>query len=84
MLEYRKRLHEIVDAYSARFGLSTAQRQIVRLAVEDLSLDEIAGALAISRNTLKTHIRRILQKCDELHIRDIARDVRRSAFEESP
>lgn len=44
------------------FGLSPSQKQIAGLVVEGLSLPEISARLAITTNTVRTHLNRVYEK----------------------
>jgi len=51
-----------LDVAAAIFGLSPAQKEAARLVVEGLSHREIAERLAISANTVRTHLNRVFEK----------------------
>ncbi len=48
--------------FSAQHDLSSRERDMLRLILEDKTVAEIADALSISENTVKYHIKNILQK----------------------
>ncbi len=48
--------------FSAQHDLSVRERDMLRLILEDKTVAEIADALSISENTVKYHIKNILQK----------------------
>lgn len=51
-----------LDVAAAIFGLSPAQREVAGLVVEGLSNREIAERLAITANTVRTHLNRVFEK----------------------
>jgi DNA-binding CsgD family transcriptional regulator len=53
---------ERLEVAAAIFGLSPAQKQIAGLVVEGLSLPEVAERLAITTNTVRTHLNRVFDK----------------------
>jgi DNA-binding CsgD family transcriptional regulator len=53
---------ERLEVAAAIFGLSPAQKQVAGLVVEGLSHRDIAERMAISANTVRTHVNRIFEK----------------------
>ena len=53
---------ERLEVAAAIFGLSAAQKQVAGLVVEGLSHRDIAERMAISTNTVRTHVNRIFEK----------------------
>lgn len=60
---------QLVDA----FDLSPAQQRIAWLLYEGRSIEEIAAELSITRNTVKTHVRRLFTKLDVTGQRELVR-----------
>ncbi|MBO6159647.1 MAG: hypothetical protein J6P72_10385 [Firmicutes bacterium] len=48
--------------FSRQYDLSPRERELLRLLLKELTNGEIAGELSISENTVKFHVRNILQK----------------------
>lgn len=55
-------LVEQIDLVSRVYGLSAAQVQVARLVAEGANLAEAADRMAISVNTVKTHLARMFEK----------------------
>jgi DNA-binding CsgD family transcriptional regulator len=53
---------ERLEVAAGIFGLSPSQKQIAGLVVEGLSLPEISERLAITTNTVRTHLNRVYEK----------------------
>ncbi|OEO28834.1 hypothetical protein VW23_002790 [Devosia insulae DS-56] len=53
---------ERLEVAAAIFGLSPAQKHVAGLVVEGLSLPEVAERLAITTNTVRTHLNRVFEK----------------------
>jgi DNA-binding CsgD family transcriptional regulator len=49
---------------SSTSGLTVAERRVAAIAASGLSNAEIASVLAVSLNTVKTHLRRVYSKLD--------------------
>jgi DNA-binding NarL/FixJ family response regulator len=73
-------LKQYVQGLSDENGLSPREREILNLAAADWERDLIAETLGISGNTLKTHVRSILEKCDATSLSDLARCIRVRAY----
>ena len=57
-------LSEQIDIFQAIFSLSKAQTDIVRLIAKGMELSEAAEALGVTKNTARTHLRRVYEKVD--------------------
>jgi DNA-binding NarL/FixJ family response regulator len=71
----------LVRGYATRPapGLSSRERDILRLLAAGKSNDEIAGTLSISADTVRTYIRRAMKKLDaETRTQAVAIAVRES------
>lgn len=53
---------ERLEVAAGIFGLSPSQKQIAGLVVEGLSLPEISERMAITTNTVRTHLNRVYEK----------------------
>lgn len=60
-------------------NLSEKQREVIELALEDNDRESMCKQLEVSRNTLKTYIRRILDKSGAKSLREVTRRVRRKS-----
>lgn len=60
---------------SASCGLTAREHDILELVALGVPRERLASELGISENTLKTLIRRVLQKCNESRIEALARAV---------
>jgi len=78
-----RRLREAVDAAVGEFatthGLTPREREVLSLAVGELSRSEIAGQLGITVHTVKTQTHAILVKCGEASLAALARRLRRKS-----
>lgn len=52
------------DALRALYGLTPSEARVAAQVVGAASLTELAERLALSRNTVKTHLRRTFRKCE--------------------
>ena len=52
----------LIQEFAKRFQLSAREKEVFRLVIEGCSNGEIAGALYISENTVKFHIKNLLKK----------------------
>ena len=71
---YASRL-AIVDAYLADKGLTPHQRDVLLVSMSSLSRASAAAQLGISEQTLKSHIKVILRKCDALSLGSLAQHI---------
>lgn len=55
-------LSKQIDVVQAIFALSKAQTDMVRLIAEGMELSEAADALGVTKNTARTHLRRVYEK----------------------
>ncbi len=60
---------------SAQCGLTVREHEILELVALGVPRERLATELQISENTLKTLIRRMLQKCNETSVEALARAV---------
>ena len=60
--EQRKSEEEIFETFCLHHDLSARERDLLRLIIEDHTNGEIAARLYISENTVKYHVRNVLQK----------------------
>lgn len=68
-------IRELADATR----LTMRERQIVTLAALDVQRHDMLARLRVRPDTLKTHVRAILQKTGETQLADVAEDLRRTA-----
>ena len=57
-------LSEQIDIVQAIFSLSKTQTEIVRLIGKGMELSKAAEALGVTKNTARTHLRRVYEKVD--------------------
>ena len=62
--EEEKSLEEIVELWSATVGLSSREKEVFRELLLDKKRKEIAEALCISENTVKTHTSNVFSKLE--------------------
>ncbi len=55
-------LSKQIDVVQAVFALSKAQTDMVRLIAKGMELSEAADALGVTKNTARTHLRRVYEK----------------------
>lgn len=55
-------LSKQIDVVQAIFALSKAQTDMVRLIAKGMELSEAAEALGVTKNTARTHLRRVFEK----------------------
>ena len=55
-------LSEQIDIVQAIFSLSNSQTDVVRLIAKGIELSEAAEALGVTKNTARTHLRRVYEK----------------------
>lgn len=55
-------LTEQINVVQALFALSKAQSDIVRLIAQGMELSEAADAMGVTKNTARTHLRRVYEK----------------------
>lgn len=60
---------------SASCGLTGREHEILELIALGVPREQLAIELGVSENTLKTHVRRVLKKCNETRIESLARAV---------
>jgi DNA-binding CsgD family transcriptional regulator len=64
-----------VDAAARRFGLTTAERRLLKLLLEGMSLAGAAFSLGVARTTARTHLQRIFDKTGRRRQSDLVRLV---------
>lgn len=55
---------EIFELFADKFALSAREREVLRLLIDNKTNKEIAALLCVSENTVKFHVRNLLQKTD--------------------
>jgi FixJ family two-component response regulator len=68
-----------VAAFALQHHLTTRETEVLMLAVTDVPRSAIAGLLGISPDTLKTHVKSVLQKSEEKRFGELARKLRVAA-----
>ncbi len=58
----RRSEEEVFESFCLHHDLSSRERELLRLIIEDHTNGEIAARLYISENTVKYHVRNVLQK----------------------
>ena len=53
-----------LDVLTRLYGLTPAQAEVARLLFAGCTVDEAATQLAVSRNTVRTHLKQIFSKCE--------------------
>ena len=53
---------EFFDSFAARWDLSSREREVLRLILDGMSTQEIAGELFVTESTVKFHIHNLLKK----------------------
>jgi DNA-binding CsgD family transcriptional regulator len=66
--------------FAREHGLSRRQRDIVALELAGYTAAEMTERLRVSPNTLKTQIRRLLEKTNDTCLGDVSRRIRRGWF----
>ena len=67
---------ELDDPYK---NLTERQREVIGLALADYDRHGMCEQLDISRTTLKTHVRHILDKCEAKSLKEVVRRARRKS-----
>jgi DNA-binding NarL/FixJ family response regulator len=73
--ELTRRTMAAVREVSASCGLTGREHEILELVAFGVPRERLAIELGVSENTLKTHVRSMLQKCNETRIESLARAV---------
>lgn len=73
-------LDRAVSAVAEQSGLSPRETELLALACRGVARAELAGALDVEETTVRTLIRRILQKTQRQRLMDLVREVQRSVF----
>jgi two-component system nitrate/nitrite response regulator NarL len=60
--EFARQARQSVPAPAAGFGLSQREKEVLELVAKGMSNKEIAATLAITSNTVKNHLKNILEK----------------------
>jgi hypothetical protein len=74
------RLEDLVGEFAARHSLAPAQRLIVGAAAESSAHGAICARVDISKNTLKTQIRRILERTRAGSLEELVTPLRAAAL----
>lgn len=78
--EYKKRserersfstIEDTLHRYESRYGLTTAEVQVLAYAMSGMSRDQIARERSVSLNTTKSQIRALLEKTGAQTLRDL-------------
>ena len=64
-----------VTALATKHALSAQQQRLLALAVEGRSRRQVAHALSLSENTLKSQIRDLLRRCQARSLADLCREA---------
>ena len=69
-----------IDEYqleqSGSHELTSKQKEVLSLAVADYDRQSICERMDISPATLRTHVRRILKRCDAINLQEVVKRVR--------
>lgn len=72
------RAHSRIGSYAAqvsrKYGLTRAEGEVLECVLQRMTYEEVASHRRVSRNTIKTQMRVILEKCGATSLREIARD----------
>ena len=60
----QKSEREVFNDFAVRYSLSDRERDVLRLLLDNKSNKEISAAICVSENTVKFHVRNLLQKTD--------------------
>jgi DNA-binding NarL/FixJ family response regulator len=75
-----RRFAAALDELVRRHGLTTRQAEIVRWVAAGTSPSDLPQCLGVTRNTIKTLVRRLLERCDAERLDDIVRPLQWQAF----
>lgn len=77
------RLTRMVTKLAQTSGLTTRQTEILMLALQGCSRDNLAETMGVSINTVKTHVRHILKRCQADSLDDVCGNLMRAALQNS-
>lgn len=75
-----ERALQVVDDFCERFELSDRQRDVVRLYIQGCPRDALAEAMSVSENTIKSHVRETLRKCQATSLDALCRQILQEAL----
>jgi DNA-binding NarL/FixJ family response regulator len=75
-----RRFTAALDELVRRHGLTARQAEIVRWVAAGTSPGELPRRLGVTRNTIKTLVRRLLERCDAERLDDVVRPLQWQAF----
>jgi len=65
----------LVRSVAQRHHLSARQRDILLMTLRGVPRPELAVKLGVAENTIKTHVRRLLSKCDAASLEELRRRI---------
>lgn len=69
----------LIDRFCDEYGLSRRQREVVRLYIQGCPRDGLADAMALTENTVKSHVRETLAKCSAVSLDSLCRQILQQA-----
>lgn len=78
------RLEALVDELARGRGLSPREAEVILHVARGLAPADLAKAMSVSENTVKTLTRRALRKCDALRLADVVRPLQMSVWDMPP
>lgn len=75
-----ERVADVVDQIVVEVGLTTRERDVLLVAIEDVGRSGVAHALGVRENTAKTHVRTLLKKTAAGSLEDLANRIYRRAL----
>ena len=83
-LEFRRatrfRLDELVAEWSAKYGLTPREEEVLLLACTGIARGDLAGELGVQETTIRTTVRRLLRKAGQFSLGDLTAKVHRELF----
>jgi DNA-binding NarL/FixJ family response regulator len=76
-------MRSALEAIASKYQLRAQQLRVVHLALEGRSRREIARALLLSENTVKSQIRDLLKRCRARSLAELCREALREALSRS-
>jgi DNA-binding NarL/FixJ family response regulator len=70
----RPRIGGYAVEVSHKYGLTPAETEVLECVLQRMTYEEVASHRHVSRNTVKSQMRVILEKCGASSLREIARD----------
>ncbi len=74
-----RRVACLVDELAERAGLRPAECEIVAMCAGGVARHDLARALRVTSDTLKSRVRRLLRKCEQPSIDELVRDLLKDA-----